>query len=158
VWRAVIRSKGFFWMSNSHSVAYYWSHAGAHFEIREEGDWWVTVPVEDWPADGAQKDVILSDFDLATTYGDRRQEIVFIGASMEQVRASALTNRVLLRAAVTCVCSMVSMDLLTYFLNTGHPNGHCELTLIQWLHLACQGCQVGQLMDSRCLVDLGWVW
>ena len=74
-------------MSNSHSIAYYWSHAGAHFEIREEGDWWATVPSEDWPADGGQKDVIISDFDLATTYGDRRQEIVFIGAAMDQVLA-----------------------------------------------------------------------
>ena len=29
------------WMSNSHATAYYWSHAGQHFEIRDEGDWWV---------------------------------------------------------------------------------------------------------------------
>ncbi len=28
-------------MSNSHSTAYYWSHAGQHFEIRDEGDWCV---------------------------------------------------------------------------------------------------------------------
>ena len=28
-------------MSNSHATAYYWSHAGQHFEIRDEGDWWV---------------------------------------------------------------------------------------------------------------------
>lgn len=42
--RTVLRSKGFMWMSNSHSTAYYWSHAGQHFEIRDEGDWWVWVP------------------------------------------------------------------------------------------------------------------
>ena len=55
----VLRSKGFMWMSNSHSTAYYWSHAGQHFEIRDEGDWWAAVPESDWPEDQAQKDVVL---------------------------------------------------------------------------------------------------
>ena len=38
--KAVLRSKGFMWMSYSHSSAFYWSHAGQHFDIRDEGDWW----------------------------------------------------------------------------------------------------------------------
>ena len=37
--KAVLRSKGFMWMSHNHPTAYYWSHAGQHFEIRDEGDW-----------------------------------------------------------------------------------------------------------------------
>ena len=37
--QAVLRSKGFMWMSSSHATAYYWSHAGQHFEVRDEGDW-----------------------------------------------------------------------------------------------------------------------
>ena len=37
--KAVLRSKGFMWLSNKHTTAFYWSHAGQHFEIREEGDW-----------------------------------------------------------------------------------------------------------------------
>ena len=39
--KAVLRSKGFMWMSHNHMTAYYWSHAGQHFEIRDEGDWCV---------------------------------------------------------------------------------------------------------------------
>ena len=31
---AVMRSKGFMWLSSGHATAYYWSHAGQHFEIR----------------------------------------------------------------------------------------------------------------------------
>ncbi len=27
------------WLSHSHMTAFYWSHAGQHFEIRDEGDW-----------------------------------------------------------------------------------------------------------------------
>ena len=37
--KTVLRSKGFMWMSYSHGSAFYWSHAGQHFEIRDEGDW-----------------------------------------------------------------------------------------------------------------------
>lgn len=37
--KTVLRSKGFMWMSHSHTTAFYWSHAGQHFEIRDEGDW-----------------------------------------------------------------------------------------------------------------------
>lgn len=35
--------QGFLWMSNAHTTAYYWSHAGQHFEIRDEGDWCVRL-------------------------------------------------------------------------------------------------------------------
>lgn len=35
--------QGFLWMSNAHTTAYYWSHAGQHFEIRDEGDWCVCL-------------------------------------------------------------------------------------------------------------------
>jgi G3E family GTPase len=57
--KSVLRSKGFVWMSNSHATAFYWSHAGQHFEIRDEGDWWAAIDDEDWPADPAQQNVIL---------------------------------------------------------------------------------------------------
>lgn len=37
--KSVLRSKGFMWTSSSHLTAFFWSHAGDHFEIRDEGDW-----------------------------------------------------------------------------------------------------------------------
>ena len=37
--KTVLRSKGFMWIANSHTTAFYWSHAGQHFEIRDEGEW-----------------------------------------------------------------------------------------------------------------------
>jgi G3E family GTPase len=80
--RTVLRSKGFMWISNSHETAYYWSHAGQHFEIRDEGEWWAAVPKEEWPEEEGPKNSILADFD--GEYGDRRQEIVFIGAGMDE--------------------------------------------------------------------------
>ncbi|WPT13898.1 Putative metal chaperone YciC [Picochlorum sp. SENEW3] len=80
--KTVLRSKGFMWISNSHSTAFYWSHAGQHFEIRDEGEWWAAIPENEWPEDEAPKQSILADFD--GVYGDRRQEIVFIGAGMDE--------------------------------------------------------------------------
>ena len=92
--RTVLRSKGFMWISNSHSTAYYWSHAGQHFEIRNEGDWWDAVPREDWPEEEGPRNSILADFD--EKHGDRRQEIVFIGVGMDEGAISAQLDSALL--------------------------------------------------------------
>ena len=92
--RTVLRSKGFMWMSHSHETAFYWSHAGQHFEIRDEGDWWAAVPRDSWPEDEAAVGVITADFDGA--HGDRRQEIVFIGAGMDDAAIVAALDGALL--------------------------------------------------------------
>eukprot|EP00878_Enallax_costatus_P003472 GHUV01003685.1.p1 GENE.GHUV01003685.1~~GHUV01003685.1.p1 ORF type:complete len:386 (+),score=120.96 GHUV01003685.1:639-1796(+) len=93
--KAVLRSKGFMWLSNKHTTAFYWSHAGQHFEIREEGDWWAAVPDDEWPDEASgQRAVILSDF--APSVGDRRQEIVFIGAGMDEAKICAQLDAALL--------------------------------------------------------------
>ena len=92
--RTVLRSKGFMWMSHSHETAFYWSHAGQHFEIRDEGDWWAAVPRDSWPEDEAAVGVITADFDGG--HGDRRQEIVFIGAGMDDAAIVAALDGALL--------------------------------------------------------------
>jgi len=94
--RTVLRSKGFMWLSNGHTTAYYWSHAGQHFEIRDEGEWWTAVPDEDWPQHSAQRATVLADFDPQGTWGDRRQEIVFIGAGMDKEAICAQLDGALL--------------------------------------------------------------
>ena len=76
----LVRSKGFLWLASSHDAAYYWSHAGAFFNAELLGRWWATLPEEHWPED--LKPSILADFDGDSPDGDRRQEIVFIGADL----------------------------------------------------------------------------
>lgn len=92
--RAVLRSKGFVWMSSSHTTAYYWSHAGSHFELRDEGEWWASVPDAEWPEDSRSADMIVGDF--AGKYGDRRQEIVFIGRGIDRQAISERLDSALL--------------------------------------------------------------
>lgn len=97
--KTVLRSKGFMWMSHSHTTAFYWSHAGQHFEIRDEGDWWAAVADDEWPSQQAQRDVMLADFDFNNGFGDRRQEIVFIGAGMNEDAISKQLDTALLTPA-----------------------------------------------------------
>ena len=54
------------------------------------------MPGEDWPPVPSQKDLILADFDSETPWGDRRQEIVFIGASMDEAAITAQLDTALL--------------------------------------------------------------
>lgn len=49
---------------------------------------WTAVPDDEWPTEATQRGIILADF--APGCGDRRQEIVFIGVSMDEVRADVL--------------------------------------------------------------------
>eukprot|EP00802_Teleaulax_amphioxeia_P028222 Tamp_29831.p1 GENE.Tamp_29831~~Tamp_29831.p1 ORF type:complete len:144 (+),score=30.35 Tamp_29831:3-434(+) len=102
--RAIIRSKGFVWVANQHLSAQYWSHAGHHFELNPLGLWWAATRLQEWPAggdkDNADVQAIVNDFaaqaDPACKFGDRRQEIVFIGIGMQEDKIEALMDACLL--------------------------------------------------------------
>jgi len=78
----VLRSKGFSWLASRHDEAMLWSQAGCSISLSSEGRWWAAVPQPDWPADEAEREAMLRDF--MSPYGDRRQELVFIGIDMDQ--------------------------------------------------------------------------
>lgn len=65
-----------------------------HGQCRDEGDWWAAVTDDEWPSDPSQRAMILSDFKLP--YGDRRQELVFIGIGMDQSAIEAALDKCLL--------------------------------------------------------------
>jgi hypothetical protein len=82
----VVRSKGFCWVADSPTSSLYWSHTGRHFELGDAGRWWADTPphllqrAQD--ADPAGLAHVLEDW--SGEWGDRRQEIVFIGAGMDE--------------------------------------------------------------------------
>ena len=97
---ALIRSKGFVWLSNSHPQMFYWALAGKHFELKQYAAWWQCVPQEEWPVDEAEVATIMKDFDGA--YGDHRQELVFIGVKMDKAA--------IVRAFDECLLTDAEMD------------------------------------------------
>ena len=84
----VIRAKGHFWIATRPDWAAEFSLAGAISTVVPLGGWWASVPKERWPT---HPDALS---EVATVWqepwGDRRQELVFIGAGMDQ---AALTAR-----------------------------------------------------------------
>ncbi|MEN1679671.1 MAG: zinc metallochaperone GTPase ZigA [Planctomycetota bacterium] len=82
----VIRSKGFLWIASRHDFAYAWSQAGVSVQLNPAGLWWSAAPEEEWPEDTPENAGLLADIqsEFDGPYGDRRQEIVFIGIEMDR--------------------------------------------------------------------------
>ena len=94
---ALIRSKGFIWLSNSHPQMFYWALAGKHFELKQYASWWQCVPKDEWPTDAAELAVIEKEFE--GEYGDHRQELVFIGVRMQKEAIIRMLDECLLSDA-----------------------------------------------------------
>jgi G3E family GTPase len=78
----VLRSKGLVWIASKHDWAYDWSQAGCSIRIDPAGYWWASAPEEEWPQEKSEIERIRSMFQ--GFYGDRRQELVFIGREMDE--------------------------------------------------------------------------
>lgn len=78
-WPGVVRAKGFFWIATRPDFVGEVSKAGAFISHQGFGRWWAAVPQEDWPDSDEFDEAIRQHW--METYGDRRQEIVFIGLS-----------------------------------------------------------------------------
>ncbi len=76
-WPGVIRAKGFFWLSSRPDFVGEVSQAGAFVRHQGIGRWWAAVPKDRWPG-GNEFDDMMKQY-WSKDYGDRRQEIVFIG-------------------------------------------------------------------------------
>ncbi|MGE0748846.1 MAG: zinc metallochaperone GTPase ZigA [Rhodospirillales bacterium] len=81
-WPGIIRAKGHFWLATRPAWVGELSQAGALVRHQAAGFWWAAVPKERWPDDPDRHAVVRSLWD--PTYGDRRQEIVFIGAGFDE--------------------------------------------------------------------------
>ncbi|WP_044450224.1 zinc metallochaperone GTPase ZigA [Acinetobacter brisouii] len=94
-WQSVIRSKGFFWLASSPTVAASWSQAGAMAHHGMAGYWWASIPPSEWPQDAESLAEIQKYWDKQV--GDARQEIVLIGMDMNQQQLTAEFDACLLR-------------------------------------------------------------
>lgn len=86
----VIRAKGHFWIATRPDWAVEFSLAGAISSVRPLGLWWAAVPADRWPSHPEARSEFLRNWD--ETWGDRRQELVFIGAGLDRRRVTALLD------------------------------------------------------------------
>ena len=77
----VIRAKGHFWISTRPDWVAEFSLAGALSSVKPLGTWWASVPTERRPTHESARAYIQAHWQ--EPWGDRRQEIVFIGAGID---------------------------------------------------------------------------
>ena len=89
----VIRAKGHFWIATRPDWVAEFSLAGALSSVSPLGNWWAAVPKERWPvSDGGQA---YMKAHWQEPWGDRRQEIVFIGAGIDWPELKARLDKCL---------------------------------------------------------------
>lgn len=91
-WAGLIRSKGFFWLATRPRYVGELSQAGALLRTGKRGLWWASIPKQYWPEDEGWHQSMQPYLD--PFWGDRRQELVFIGTETmdEGAICAALDN------------------------------------------------------------------
>ena len=87
-WPGVLRAKGHFWLATRPDWVGLLSVAGVQRRCEPLGFWWAAVPRQNWPQYPQFRQYLESRWDI--DWGDRQQELVFIGTGMDEagVRAS----------------------------------------------------------------------
>ncbi len=90
----VIRAKGMYWISDDMDRVFEYSQAGVSIILGNSiGTWWICADNEYWPGDFEEINKIESLFE--GEYGDRRQEIVFIGMGIDEQKITTELNKCL---------------------------------------------------------------
>ena len=93
----IIRSKGLFWLASRPNQALIWSQAGGSLKSDSAGVWWSSMSFEKRIMQNSfieNKVQIEEDWD--SKYGDRKNEIVFIGQNMNKKLITSLLDNCLL--------------------------------------------------------------
>lgn len=93
----VMRAKGWFWVANRPDWIMEYSLAGSLADIRPMGRWWAAMPRSHWPPEADVQARIRANW--RAPWGDRRQELVFIGTDLDRAAICAALDACLLREA-----------------------------------------------------------
>jgi G3E family GTPase len=93
----VLRAKGFFWLATKHDIIGVYSQAGNCVNTEPQRYWYAAVDRSQWPEDEASLKALEQLW--LEPYGDRMQEIVFIGIEMNRAEIEARLNEALLTDA-----------------------------------------------------------
>jgi G3E family GTPase len=86
-WPGLIRAKGLFWLATRPQWVGDMSLAGAICRTEPMGYWWAAVPKARWPDHPEWKAMLKRHW--TPVWGDRRQELVFIGTGMDEAAMRA---------------------------------------------------------------------
>ncbi|MCU0888905.1 MAG: zinc metallochaperone GTPase ZigA [Rubritepida sp.] len=89
----VVRAKGFFWLATRNAWVGEWQLAGRVGRHQGAGYWWAAIDRGRWPEDPQWRGMI--DGLWQEPFGDRRQEIVFIGIGMDEAKLRAALDATL---------------------------------------------------------------
>jgi G3E family GTPase len=92
--KRVVRTKGFAWFATRHDETLCWSQAGSSFHLSPGGHWWDVLPESEWPDEETERVQILAS--MSPPYGDRRQELIFIGQDLPVEELTAMLQACLL--------------------------------------------------------------
>jgi G3E family GTPase len=76
----IVRSKGFLWLANRHDLTGMMSQAGSVTRIEFPGSW-VVLEAKAW--EGTEKEIAAARCNWVPPWGDRRQDLVFIGKDLQ---------------------------------------------------------------------------
>lgn len=105
----VIRAKGHFWIATRPEWVAEFSLAGALSSVKPMGTWWASVPQESWPDHASLREYLLDHW--SEPWGDRRQELVFIGAGIDWPALKAKLDGCLLPLTAADGPDVLPLDL-----------------------------------------------
>ncbi len=82
----ILRAKGYVWLASRPEWAISYSRSGNTAAVEPVGRWWAAVSKEGWPAKGSEERALIGQ-NWQPPYGDRINEVVFIGRHREWDRA-----------------------------------------------------------------------
>lgn len=88
--KSVIRCKGLCYFSNEWDNCYIFEQAGRQVSLSNAGQWYATMPAEEFEEFKRQNPSILNEWD--EKYGDRMQKLVFIGQKMDRKAITTLLD------------------------------------------------------------------
>lgn len=88
--KSVIRCKGICYFGTERDMCYVFEQAGKQVSLSQAGQWYATMPAEEFEQFKAQNPSVMNDWD--NTYGDRMQKLVFIGQNMDREAIETLLD------------------------------------------------------------------
>ncbi|MEM6660223.1 MAG: GTP-binding protein, partial [Pseudomonadota bacterium] len=109
----VIRAKGHFWIATRPEWVAEFSLAGALSSVKPIGTWWASVPQDRWPDHDSVREYMQQHW--VEPWGDRRQELVFIGSNIDWDRLKSRLDACLVPTVIAPGPDALPLDMADPF-------------------------------------------